>query len=287
MAELRQCEFFLLRYVPDVVKGEFVNIGVVLLENGDRETAFTDVRLTRDWRRARCLDPDVDVGLLEALEQDLRSKLQSRVPEIINYKGPMSQRQWLMNQIEAGWAGTLQMTPATAVLTESPEAEIGVLAKAYLESQARGKQERMARGRSAIYKAMRGAFENAGVWDPLLKDIAAAEFTRPGDPFKVDFGYQPNGVLHMFQALSLAEQAGSAQVNAAKALTFSYAEMREGLIQKRHVESDLTVIMEDGLNLDDAAIGFSLATLAESDILAARVSEMPAIAERVRVEMRL
>ena len=28
------CEFFLLRYVPDVVKGEFVNIGVLLRESG-------------------------------------------------------------------------------------------------------------------------------------------------------------------------------------------------------------------------------------------------------------
>ena len=33
MADFKQCEFFLLRYVPDVVKGEFVNIGVVLLED--------------------------------------------------------------------------------------------------------------------------------------------------------------------------------------------------------------------------------------------------------------
>ena len=50
MAQFRQCEFFLLRYVPDVVKGEFVNLGVVLLEEGDN--GFTDVRFLRDWRRA-------------------------------------------------------------------------------------------------------------------------------------------------------------------------------------------------------------------------------------------
>ncbi len=37
MADVKQCEFFLLRYVPDVVKGEFVNIGVVLLETGEGE----------------------------------------------------------------------------------------------------------------------------------------------------------------------------------------------------------------------------------------------------------
>jgi len=35
MAEYRQCEFHLLRYVPDAVKDEFVNLGVVLLETGE------------------------------------------------------------------------------------------------------------------------------------------------------------------------------------------------------------------------------------------------------------
>jgi hypothetical protein len=285
MADQRQCEFYLLRYVPDVVKGEFVNIGVVLLESGEDGSAFTDVRLTRDWRRVRCLDPEVDVGLLEALEQDLRGKLQSRVPEIINYKGAMSRREWLLDLIDTSWAGTLQMTGASAVLTESPEKEIGVLAKAYLESQARGKQERGARGRTAIYNAMSSAFENAGVWALMQKDIAATEFTRPGDPFKVDCGYQPNGVLHMFQALSLAE--GWAQVTAAKALAFSFGEMKEGLIRVRHVESDLMAIVEDGLDVNDASVRFAFATLADSDIAVARVGEMPAIAERVRVEMGL
>jgi hypothetical protein len=287
MADKKQCEFYLLRYVPDVVKGEFVNIGVVLLEAGEGEAAFTDVRLTRDWRRVRCLDPDIDIGLLEALEQELRSKLQSRVPEIISYKQPMSRRAWLLDQIERGWAGALQMAPVMGVLTESPEAEIGVLAKAYLESAAREKAERVPRGRQAIYNAMRGAFEEAGVWAVMQKDIGAAEFTRPGDPFKVDCGYQPNGVLHMFHALSLAEQMGSVQVNAAKALAFSYTEMREGLIQKRHVESDLTAVVDDGLDVNDVAIGFALATLAESEVQVARMAELPAIAERVRVELRL
>ena len=76
MADFKQCEFFLLRYVPDVVKGEFVNVGVVLLEDGDG--GFTDVRFTRDWRRVRCLDPEVDIELLESYEAELRRLLQSR-----------------------------------------------------------------------------------------------------------------------------------------------------------------------------------------------------------------
>jgi hypothetical protein len=287
MADKKQCEFYLIRYVPDVVKGEFVNVGVVLLETGSNGAAFTDVRFTHDWRRLRCLDPEVDIGLLQALEQDLRSKLQSRVPEIINYKGPMSRREWVLNEIGSAWSGTLQTTAFEAVLTESPEAELGVLATAYLESPQRGRAERVARGRQAIYNTMRGALEEAGVWPLMQKDIAAAEFTRPGDPFKVDCGYQPNGVLHLLHAFSLAEQPSSMQVNGARLLVSSYSEMREGLIQNRHVESDFTAIVEDGLDLNDVAVAFALATLQQGGIQTSRVGEMPAIAERIRAEMRL
>ena len=65
-----QCEFFLIRYVPDVVKGEFTNIGVVLREAGRRDGAAV-VRFTRDWSRVRCMDADADVGLLESLEGEI------------------------------------------------------------------------------------------------------------------------------------------------------------------------------------------------------------------------
>ena len=76
-------------------------------------------------------------------------------------------------------------------------------------------------------------------------------------------------------------------MNAAKALAFSYEEIKEGLIVKSHLESDLTAVVEDGLDINDPSVGFALGTLAERDVQVVRVADMPAIAERVRVEMRL
>src|SRR2546423_15723712 len=70
----KQCDFLLMRYVPDPFKNEFVNIGVLLLA---REDEFADVRFTRDWTRVRCADPQADIDILEALESDIRHQLQS------------------------------------------------------------------------------------------------------------------------------------------------------------------------------------------------------------------
>jgi len=278
MADFKQCEFFLLRYVPDVVKGEFVNVGVVLLENGDG--GFTDVRFTRDWRRVRCLDPEVDIELLESYEAELRRLLQSRLPEVINYRGPMSRREWLLAQMEQSFSGALELAPMNAVLTESPTAELGKLAQAYLESTTRGR--RVQAGRRAIFNVMRDAFEQAGVWELMLKNIEVARYTRRGDPLKIDCGYRSNGVIHLFHALSLATD-----VDSAKVLAFSYSDLREGLNAAEHAMSDMTAITEDGLDLQDAGVAFALATLQNNEIAVARVSEMPQIAERARVELRL
>jgi Protein of unknown function (DUF3037) len=280
MASFKQCDFFLLRYVPDVVKGEFVNIGVVLLEEGD--SGFTGVRFTHEWRRARCADPDLDVELLESYEAELQRLLQSRQPEIINYRGPMSRREWLLAQMQQSFSGALELAPMNAVLTESPAAELGKLAQAYLESPARG--HRTPTGRRVIYNAMRDAFEKVGVWQSpaMRKDIAVAQYTRQGDPLKIDCGYRPNGVVHLFHAISLA-----ADVNSAKVLAFSYSDLREGLLQAEHATCDLTAITEDELDLHDEGVAFALATLQDSQIEFATVSQLPQIAERARIELKL
>ena len=302
MAEYKQCEFYLLRYVPDAVKDEFVNLGVVLLEVSDGKgpsiraealarddssiksggsadpNLFTDVRFTRNWRRVKCLDPDVDVELLESFEGEMRRMLQSRSAEVINYRGPMSRRDWLLKLLEEGLSNTLQITPAKAVLTENPSAELVELAQMYLESQAR--ERRAVAGRRVIYRAMREAFESAGVWELGRRDIALANYGAKGDPLKIDFGYRPNGVIKMFQAVSL-----ETDVDAAKVLAFSYPTLRDGLRRAENAGSELTAVVEDGLNRGDEAIEFALATLAASDIRVAAVGEMAGIAERARVEL--
>ncbi len=280
MAELRQCEFFLLRYVPDVVKAEFVNVGVVLLESGDGDELYTDVRFTRDWRRVRCLDPEVDVPLLESYESELRRGLQSRAAEIINYRGPMSRRDWLLEQMRQSFSGALEVTAMNAVLTESPVAELGVLAKRYLESSLRG--HRVAGGRRGVYNAMRGAFERAGVWDFMAKDIAASAYELKGDPLKIDCGYRVGGLLYLFHAMSL-----TTDLNAAKLLAFSYPEMSAVIEAKDGAKSHLLAITEDGLDFDDDGLAFARTILEDSHIDMANVSQMPAIAERARLELKL
>src|SRR5205807_9274946 len=77
MEAKQQCSFFLLRYAPDAVKNEFINFGLVLLP----QAAPAELRFSKDWSRVRALHPQADLELLEALENELRDKLQNASPD--------------------------------------------------------------------------------------------------------------------------------------------------------------------------------------------------------------
>ena len=263
----RQCEFLLLRYVPDAVKDEFVNVGVLLYESGG---GWADVRFTRDWKRVKCLDPDADVETLEGLEREIKERM---------LEGPGSQ-EWLLKRMEDSFSNAIQLTPTKAVLADSPQEEIGRLAEMYLERPKRGRGE--AAGRMQIFRTMRGEFERQGVWGLMRHNIAASQYTHKGDPLKIDAAYRPNGMVHLYQALSLESDA-----NAAKALAFSFPRLREGVMRVEGAETALTAIVESELDLEDEGTAFALDTLKSGGIIAATTAELPRIAFSVRQKMGL
>ncbi len=264
MAERKQCEFFLLRYAPDAVKEEFANFCVVLL-NGDT----AEVRLTRDWRRVKCLDPAVDIEILEALETDLRSML----------KDPDRDR--LLQKIHDSFSNAIQLSPTKAVLAEDPAVEIERLAQMYLEvRRPAGKRELSAR--QQIFTRMRDAFEQAGVWKLMRHRIAVAQYTHKGDPLKIDCGYRPNGEVKMFHAVSLATEPETAKI-----LAFSFPQIEAGILKAERAKGALTAIVEDDLDRGDDAVAFALATLEQGRIAIAATAELPHLAGDIRRELRI
>jgi len=270
----RNCEFQLLRYVPDAVRNEFVHIGVLLREQGSRQI---EVRFTRDWRRVRCLDPDADTDLLEGMESELRRRFEAE-PE-----GD------LLRRLSESLSLNVQMTEPKAYLAESLPAGMEELMRIYVESQARERTQRLS-GRAGIQARMRTEFERAGVWDLLRKRIAAADYTRPGDPLRIDAGYRPNGVIRMFHAVSL--EPG---VEMAKVLAFSAAGLRDGVERVEKAELELTAVVEPAARLgatDEeperlAMYRFGVETMEEHRIRVLTTSDMERVAATARRELRV
>ncbi len=267
MAEKRQLEFFLLRYVPDAVKDEFVNIGVVMTEAGASGGGFAEVRFTRDWRRVRCLDPQVDVEVLAALEREIRRQLMST-----------HDRETLLRLLGDSFSNLIQVSPAKGCLAEDPFAEIDLMASMYLEA-ARVGGGREVSGRQRILGKMREAWEQAGV-AKFVQPVPVAAYTKPGDPFQFDFGYRVDGGLKLFQAVSL-----KAGVDAAVLLAARYPRIVPVMSRVVGASPLLTAIIDDDLDRGQENVQFALSMMEDEKIRIAVAAEMPAIAEMARLEL--
>jgi hypothetical protein len=271
----KQCDFFLVRYVPDPVRNEFVNIGVLLREAGQPEQ--TVVRFTQDWARVRCVDPDLDVAMLEGLESELRGKLTEQGAQA------------MMRVLEDSFSNAIQITEAKAYLAESMISGIEELMRLYVEPRKRQAAIRK-NGRQAIHAKMRSQFERVGVWDFMRKRIAISGYTKPGDPLRIDCGYRPNGVVRMFHAVSL-----DSDTEWPKVLAFSAAAIREGVARVENAKLELTAVVEpiaavttDREDADRVAqYRFSVETMEAEDIRVLTTNDLPRMAETAQRELRV
>ena len=261
MSEMQkqQCKFFLLRYVPDAIKNEFVNIGVVLLPPAGQP----ELRFARDWSRVQALDPQADTEMLEALRKEFSGGVDS---------------EWLLSKIGDSFSNVLQASEPRGCLAASPTQEADELARMYLDAPRRP-TAREKSARQAILQRMQLEFQREGVWQAMGKNIPVAQYTRAGDPLKIDCGYGAKSLVKMFHATAL-----KTDMNAAKVLAFSYPELAAGMRKANGWQAQLTAIVEDRLERDEQ-VGFALDTLESYGIQIASVSELPDLARTAAREI--
>jgi hypothetical protein len=234
------------------------------------------VQFTRDWRRVRCLNPEADTTLLEGMEGELRQRLEQE---------PNGR---LMKLLDESLSLNVQITAPKAYLAESLPAGMEELMRIYVDPPARERATRLS-GRAAIQARMRTEFERAGVWDLLRKRIAASDYTKPGDPLRIDLGYRPNGIIRMFHAVSL--EPG---VEMAKVLAFSAAALRNGVERVEKAALELTAVIEPAAKLGATEeeperlemYRFGVETMEEHQIRVLTTSDLGRVAETARRELR-
>jgi len=269
MSDQRQLEFFLLRYVPDAVKDEFVNIGVVMIEPAANGAGFADVRFTRDWRRVRCLDPQADIEMLEAVEREIRGQI-----------GEVHERGVLLRKLQDSFSNVIQLSPTKGCLAEEPAREIEMLARLYFEGPKPASRGAVS-ARQRILKNMRNAFEQAGVWTLLMKDIPVAPYTKPGDPLKFDFGYHVGDSIKIFHAVSL-----QTSVDQAIMLASRYPTIASSITQMNKALPMLTAVVDDAPDRGLDEVQFALSAMEEARIQVVALGAMPTIAEQASRDLR-
>jgi hypothetical protein len=268
MTKKKHLEFVLLRYVADTIRQITLPIGIVMYEPG-REGKFADVQFTRDWRQVRCIDPQADVEMLAALEEEIRSRL-------VLY----DDRSEVLRQLQDSFSNVVQVSRAKACLAEDPAHEIKAMASMYLEAGKVGRI-REETAHQQILASMRGSFKNEGI-EKLVVPVPVAPYTRPGDPFRFDFGYRVRDEIKLFHAVSL-----KASVDAAVMLAARYPKIAPVMSAKTEAGLALTAVIDDDLDRGQDRIQFALGMMEEEKIQIAVAAEMPMIAVVARRELQV
>jgi hypothetical protein len=188
----------------------------------------------------------------------------------------------MLELLEDTLSNSVQLTEMRGTLAESLPAEMEQLMRMYVEPLKAPAVRRKASGRSAIAGRMRDEFERAGVWALMRKRISAAQYTRPGDPLKIDCGYR-NGRVRMFQAVSLDSDA-----EAAKGLAFSAEALRAGVGRVEGIELELTAVVEPVASVSDEEMySFGVGAMESAAIRVLTTTDLARVAETARRELRV
>ena len=121
-------EYALLRVVPRVERGEFINAGVVLY---CKDAKYLDARVRLDLERLRALDPNLDPGTVQAHLEVARRVCEGGAEAGAVGMLPQGQRfGWLV----APRSTVVQPSPVHTGFSDDPEAAIVHLLKVMVET---------------------------------------------------------------------------------------------------------------------------------------------------------
>ncbi len=255
--------FQLLRYVPDTVKDEFINIGVLVMD--DAGTALgARMASDEDLRRVRCLHPGADLPLLRCFQAQMEAEL-GRDPA-----GAGARLAWM---IETG-SLALRLEPGRGCEAADAQAALQALYESFVQSPPRVAGPAHRGTGPWVKREADSVFRAAHLLDHLDTGIWAERFTYPGDPFRIHYGYR-NGATHYIHMLSLQHSAQQAKV-----LAFTFERIRA------QSEARLTAVVEPAAPESPTA-RFTEHLLDDSHIAVLPLDRIQGLVRQIKTDLRL
>jgi len=214
----RTLAYRVLRYTPNLVRDEWVNIGVLVFDPQSGERRMRLIEEPEEYARVRRLHPRADEELLRALRDDLESRFLTATQLFDgNGSGAASRSDsvraiadWLrlLGKWDETLSNALQLAPQKGVHSDDLDAETERLYADHVALQRGAARVGAAGSRGAIRSYCAQVFKQARVWERLQKGVRAEEFTFSGDPMRIDYGYRRNGTRGFVQTLSVSRAPG-------------------------------------------------------------------------------
>jgi len=203
------CQYRVLRYNPNLLRDEWVNIGVLLFDPGTGERRLRLIEEQEEYNRVKRLHRDVD----EAVLRDLRGGLEERFAAV--GAGPGRANGTALAEVLQKWdevlSNAVQLAPPKAVVASDLDAELERLYGDHVAVSRHAARVGAPGTRPQMRAYCQQVFRQARIWDRLEKFVPVAEYTFPGDPMKMDYSYRRNGTRGFLHTLSVTRAPGAAK----------------------------------------------------------------------------
>jgi hypothetical protein len=245
--------YHVLRYVPNLVRDEWVNIGVLVFnpETGERRLRLIEEQ--DEYNRVRRVHPWADEALLRALRDDLESRLDSGGRSNGSAASEISWQK-VLGKWDETLSNALQIAPQKGVLADDLDAEVERLYADHVAVPRRNARPGLPGGRASVRAYCAQVFRQARIWDRIEKSVRVAEFTFPGDPARLDYSYRRNGTRGFVHTLSVTRAPQDA-----KSLAYNVKHIAD----KAPYHTEFAAITDVQLSKENDRHRFVLETLSE------------------------
>ncbi|MBZ5644751.1 MAG: DUF3037 domain-containing protein [Acidobacteriia bacterium] len=200
---LLPCAYHVVRYQPNLIRDEWVNIGVLLLDPASGRVRQRWLDEPADFARLRRLHPAADEELLLRLPAEFDRQFAGREMD-----SPA-----ILEKFDQTLSNAVQLSPQKGLLARDPDAELDRIFQEQVEplrEARRGAAE--IRTRNDVRARAADYFRTEKILRLMQRSVRVEEFTVPGDPMRIDFAYRRNGTRGFVHAVALGRDPGQAKL---------------------------------------------------------------------------
>ena len=202
-----------LRYTPNLVRDEWLNIGILLFNPQTGERRLRLIEDQEEYNRVRRLHPEADEPLLRALRDNLESRFEAATNgNGADHVAGNAAWQKILSKWDDTLSNALQLAPPKGTLANDLDAEVERLYADHVAVPRVAARPGASGSRSTVRSYCAQVFRQARLWDRLQKSLRVAEYTFPGDPMRLDFGYRRNGTRGFVHTLSVTRAPADAKL---------------------------------------------------------------------------
>ena len=212
----------ILKYTSDLVRDEWVNIGVLLIDRSTGERRFRLIEEQNEIKRVQRLQPPANELFLLNLRDHLEDRFESFVRDARSTRGLSAasggEAEELVEKLDSMLLNSVRLTPQKGLYGNDMDAEMDRLYQDHVAPPRKSSPVGAPGSRATIRNYCTQVWRQAGLWDRLEKSARASSFTFPGDPMRLDYVYRQNGTRGFVQALSISRAPADCKLYAYTAL---------------------------------------------------------------------